>query len=83
MLAAQAQQLANSDVTAAQRHYSGPYGGGGGEMGAVIGGIILGNVLSGALRAGFGGGGFGGGFGGGGFGGGGGHRRRNGSSGNW
>ncbi|MEZ0338619.1 TPM domain-containing protein [Mycobacterium sp. pV006] len=74
MLAGQAQSLANADVTAAQRHFSGPYGGGGGggQMGAVIGGIILGNVLSGALRGGFGGGGFGGGFGGGGFGGGGG-----------
>ncbi|MCG7596297.1 TPM domain-containing protein [Mycobacterium sp. PSTR-4-N] len=77
MLAAQAQQLANNDVLAAQRHFNGPYGGGGGgQMGAVIGGIILGNVLSGAMRGGFGGGfgggGFGGGFGGGGFGGGGG-----------
>ena len=77
MLAAQAQSLANADVTAAQRHFNGPYGGGrgggGGQMGAVIGGILLGNVLSGALRGGFGGGGFGGGFGGGGggFGGGG------------
>ncbi|MGP4055799.1 TPM domain-containing protein [Mycobacterium sp. 4D054] len=76
MLAAQAQSLANSDVTAAQRHFNGPYGGGGGgggQMGAVIGGILIGNLLSGALRGGFGGGGFGGGFsGGGGFGGGGG-----------
>ncbi|MGE2731702.1 TPM domain-containing protein [Mycolicibacterium vaccae] len=74
MLAAQAQSLANADVTAAQRHFNGPYGGGGGggQMGAVIGGLILGNVLSGAMRGGFGGGGFGGGFGGGGFGGGGG-----------
>ncbi|WP_460356012.1 TPM domain-containing protein [Mycobacterium sp. ZZG] len=75
MLAAQAQSLANSDVTAAQRHFNGPYGGGGGgggQMGAVIGGILIGNLLSGALRGGFGGGGFGGGFsGGGGFGGGG------------
>lgn len=72
MLAAQAQQLANNDVLAAQQHFGGPYGGrgGGGQMGAVIGGIILGNVLSGAMRGGFGGGGFGGGFGGGGFGGG-------------
>ena len=68
MLAAQAQQLANNDVLAAQQHFNGPYGGGGsgGQMGAVIGGIILGNVLSGAMRGGFGGGGFGGGFGGGG-----------------
>lgn len=74
MLAAQAQSLANSDVTAAQRHFNGPYGGGGGggQMGAVIGGILIGNVLSGVLRGGLGGGGFGGGFGGGGFGGGGG-----------
>ncbi|KKO60625.1 TPM domain-containing protein, partial [Mycolicibacterium obuense] len=65
MLAAQAQQLANNDVLAAQQHFNGPYGGGGsgGQMGAVIGGIILGNVLSGAMRGGFGGGGFGGGFG--------------------
>lgn len=61
MLAAQAQTLANSDVTAAQQHFRGPYGGGGGgggQMGAVIGGILIGNIL--------GGGGFGGGFGGGG-----------------
>ena len=75
-LAARAQSLANADVAAAQRHFNGPYGGGrgsgGGQMGAVIGGILLGNVLSGALRGGFGGGGFGGGFGGGGFSGGGG-----------
>ncbi|WP_111511854.1 TPM domain-containing protein, partial [Mycobacterium kyogaense] len=73
MLAAQAQQLANNDVLAAQQHFNGPYGGGGsgGQMGAVIGGIILGNVLSGAMRGGFGGGGFGGGGFGGGFGGGG------------
>ena len=72
MLAAQAQQLANNDVLAAQQHFNGPYGGGGsgGQMGAVIGGIILGNVLSGAMRGGFGGGFGGGGFGGGGFGGG-------------
>ncbi|PEG40301.1 hypothetical protein CRI77_13735 [Mycolicibacterium duvalii] len=61
MLAGQAQSLANADVTAAQRQFRGPYGGGGGggQMGAVIGGIILGNVLSGAMRGGFGG--FGGG----------------------
>lgn len=74
MLAAQAQSLANADVTAAQQHFRGPYGGGGGggQMGAVIGGILIGNVLSGVLRGGLGGGGFGGGFGGGGFGGGGG-----------
>ncbi|MGD9622516.1 MAG: TPM domain-containing protein [Mycolicibacterium sp.] len=78
MLAAQAQSLANADVSAAQRHFNGPHGGGrgggGGQIGAVIGGILIGNMLSGALRGGFGGGGFGGGFGGGGggFGGGGG-----------
>lgn len=65
MLAAQAQSLANADVTAAQRRFNGPYGGGrgggGGQMGAVIGGILLGNVLSGGMRGGFGGGGFSGG----------------------
>ncbi|WP_193047240.1 TPM domain-containing protein [Mycolicibacterium baixiangningiae] len=58
MLAAQAQQLANTDVQYAQQAYTGRYGGGGGgNMGAMIGGILIGNVLSG----GFGGGGFGGG----------------------
>lgn len=64
LLAAQAQQLANSDVQAAQRAYMNHYGGVGrsSDMGAVIGGIILGNILSGGGR----GGGFGGGFGGGG-----------------
>ncbi|WP_445165928.1 TPM domain-containing protein [Mycolicibacterium sp. Dal123E01] len=62
MLAAQAQQLANNDVQAAQRTYMNHYGGGGGSnMGAVVGGIILGNILSGGMRGGFGGGGFGGG----------------------
>lgn len=73
MLAGQAQSMANADVTAAQQHFNGPYGGGrgGGQMGAVIGGILIGNVLGGVMRGGFGGGGFGGGFGGGGFGGGG------------
>ena len=62
MLAAQAQQLANADVAAAQRSYSswGGGGGGGSNVGAVIGGIVLGNILSGAMR----GGGFGGGWGG-------------------
>lgn len=77
MLAAQAQSLANADVTAAQQHFGGPWGGGGGgggQMGAVIGGILIGNILGGAMRGGgfggFGGGGFGGGFGGGGGGGG-------------
>jgi hypothetical protein len=64
MLAAQAQQLANSDVQQAQQAYTGRYGGGGGgNMGAMIGGILIGNILSGGMR-----GGFGGGFGGGGFG---------------
>ncbi|KUI38302.1 TPM domain-containing protein [Mycobacterium sp. GA-2829] len=64
MLAAQAQQLANSDVQYAQQAYMGRYGGGGGgNMGAMIGGILIGNILSGGMR-----GGFGGGFGGGGFG---------------
>ena len=59
MLAAQAQQLANSDVQSAQRTYMNHYGGVGGSsnMGAVIGGIILGNILSGGMRGGFGGGG--------------------------
>lgn len=59
LLAAQAQQLANNDVQAAQRAYMNHYGGVGrsSDMGAVIGGIILGNILSGGMR----GGGFGGG----------------------
>lgn len=62
MLAAQAQQLANNDVQAAQRQYLNQSGRGGqSDMGAVIGGIILGNILSGAMRGGFGGGGHGGG----------------------
>jgi hypothetical protein len=57
MLAAQAQSMANADVQAAQRSYTGRGGGGGGSnMGAVIGGIVIGNILSGALRGGFGGG---------------------------
>ena len=57
MLAAQAQSMANADVSAAQRSYTGRYGGGGGggNMGAVLGGIIIGNILSGALRGGIGG----------------------------
>jgi len=56
-LAAQAQQLANNDVMAAQQQYTNRYGGGGGSnMGAMIGGIILGNILSGGMRGGFGGG---------------------------
>ncbi|MDT5179084.1 MAG: hypothetical protein QOJ95_3282 [Mycobacterium sp.] len=57
MLAAQAQSMANTDVSAAQRQYTGRYGGGfgGGNSGAVLGGIIIGNILSGALRGGIGG----------------------------
>jgi hypothetical protein len=60
MLAAQAQALANADVSAAQRSYTGRYGGpggmgGGNNMGAVLGGILIGNILSGALRGGIGG----------------------------
>jgi hypothetical protein len=59
MLAAQAQSMANADVSAAQRQYTGRYGGpggfGGGSTGAVLGGIIIGNILSGALRGGIGG----------------------------
>ncbi|MDT7761178.1 MAG: hypothetical protein QOC63_598 [Mycobacterium sp.] len=57
MLAAQAQEMANADVLAAQRTYTGRYGNtSGSNMGAVIGGIVIGNVLSGALRGGLGGG---------------------------
>jgi uncharacterized membrane protein YgcG len=56
MLAAQAQDLANADVRAAQRSYTGQYGStSGSNMGAVIGGIVIGNILSGALRGGLGG----------------------------
>ncbi len=51
-LAAQAQALANADVQQAQRAYAGR---GGGDTGAMIGGIIIGNVLGGAMRGGFGG----------------------------
>jgi hypothetical protein len=87
MLAGQAQTLAHTDVSNAQRTYSSHYGGGGGggNTGAILGGIIIGNILSGALRGGLGGsaggggwssttfgGSGGGGFGGGGFSGGGG-----------
>ena len=63
-LAAHAQSLANADLAAAQRSYSGGYGpgGGGSDIGAVLGGIVIGNILSGTLRGGFGGGGGGGGF---------------------
>jgi predicted nucleic acid-binding Zn-ribbon protein len=81
MLASQAQSMANSDVNAAQRSYTGRYGGGS-DTGAMLGGIIIGNILSGALRGGGGSmgggwsstsfGGSGGGGGGGGFRGGGG-----------
>jgi len=56
-LAAQAQEMANADVRAAQRSYTGRYGNtSGSNMGAVIGGIVIGNILSGALRGGLGGG---------------------------
>jgi uncharacterized membrane protein YgcG/predicted nucleic acid-binding Zn-ribbon protein len=56
MLAAQAQDLANADVRAAQRSYTGHYGSSSGSnMGAIIGGIVIGNILSGALRGGIGG----------------------------
>jgi uncharacterized membrane protein YgcG len=56
MLAAQAQEMANADVVAAQRSYAGRYGStSGSNMGAVIGGIVIGNILSGALRGGLGG----------------------------
>jgi uncharacterized membrane protein YgcG/predicted nucleic acid-binding Zn-ribbon protein len=59
MLAAQALSLASEDVQMAQRAYMGHYGGGGGvNMGAVVGGILIGNVLGGVMRGGFGGGGF-------------------------
>ncbi|OBH43357.1 TPM domain-containing protein [Mycobacterium mantenii] len=51
-LAATAQSLANDDVQTAQRAYAGR---GGGDMGAMLGGIIIGNVLSGGMRGGFGG----------------------------
>lgn len=60
MLAAQAQSLANADVQNAQRAYTGRYGGGNSNMGAMIGGIVIGNILSGAMRGGMGG--FGGGW---------------------
>ena len=58
MLAVQAQSMANADVSAAQRQYTGRYGGGGfgggggGNMGAVLGGILIGNILSGGLGGG-------------------------------
>ena len=56
MLAAQAQSLANADLQAAQRAYTGRYGSGNSNMGAMIGGIIVGDILGGALRGGMGGG---------------------------
>jgi hypothetical protein len=57
MLAAQAQDMANADVRAAQRAYTGRYGNtGGSNMGAVIGGIVIGNILSGGLGGSTGGG---------------------------
>lgn len=58
MLADQAQTLAHTDVSNAQRTYSNYRGGGGGNTGAILGGIIIGNILSGALRGGMGGGGW-------------------------
>lgn len=66
-LAAQAQSLANSDVQSAQSHYSGQYGGGNNDLGAVIGGILIGNVLRGGFSGNWnsGGGSWGGGYGGG------------------
>ncbi|MFI5101065.1 MAG: TPM domain-containing protein, partial [Actinomycetes bacterium] len=45
MLAAQAQSLANADLQAAQRAYTGRYGSGNSNMGAMIGGIIVGDIL--------------------------------------
>jgi len=56
-LAAQAQSMANADVQAGQRAYTGRYGRGGSDMGAMVGGIIIGDILSGGMRGGFGGGG--------------------------
>ena len=57
LLAAQAQQLANSDVQAGQRQYQSRYRGGQSDMGAMVGGIILGNILTGGMGGGDGGGG--------------------------
>lgn len=51
-LAAKAQALANADVVAAQRALARR---GGGDTGAMIGGIIIGDLLSGGMRGGFGG----------------------------
>ncbi len=58
MLAAQAQSMANNDVQAGQRAYAGRYGGGGSNMGAMVGGIIIGDILRGGMGGGFGGGGW-------------------------
>ncbi|MFD7784602.1 TPM domain-containing protein [Streptomyces nojiriensis] len=69
-LARQAQELAEQDVRAFQDPYAGRRHGGG-QGGAVLGGIILGEILRGGRGGGGGFGGFGG-EGGGGFGGGGG-----------
>ncbi len=57
-LAAQAQQLANADVSYARQTYSSHYGGRGGssDLGSVIGGIIIGNVLRGGFGGSWGGG---------------------------
>ena len=60
MLATQAQTMANADVHAAQRQYTGRrggggFGGGGSNTGAILGGILIGNLLSGAMRGGIGG----------------------------
>lgn len=51
-LAAQAQQLANDDVQASQRHYASQnYGrGGGSDVGAILGGILIGSVLNSGNR---------------------------------
>ena len=57
LLAAQAQQLANSDVQAGQRQYQASRRGGQSDMGAMVGGIILGNILTGGFGGGSGGGG--------------------------
>lgn len=53
MLAAQAQQLANSDVQAGQAQYQTRYGGRQSDMGAMVGGIILGNILTGGMGGGY------------------------------
>jgi uncharacterized membrane protein YgcG/predicted nucleic acid-binding Zn-ribbon protein len=51
-LAANAQALANADIQQAQRFYARR---GGGDSGAMIGGIIIGDLLSAGMRGGFGG----------------------------